>query len=205
MKVKFILTPEIVGDATDALLLGDFNNWDPNAGIGLKVQKDGTLAATVTLEPGKTYQYRYFLSDGRWVNDANAAQYAFDAVFHIDNCVITVPAEEVKAVKAEKAAKAPKVVKAEKAPKAGKAPKADDLTKIEGIGKKIAELLKAAEITSFASLSKATPKKLKEILDAAGPKFNVHEPASWPKQAKLAAAAKWDELSTLQDSLKGGK
>ena len=187
MKVKFILTPEIVGDATDALLLGDFNNWDPNAGIGLKVQKDGTLAATVALEPGKTYQYRYFLSDGRWVNDANAAQYAFDAVFHIDNCVITVPPEEVKAAKAEKA------------------PKADDLTKIEGIGKKIAELLKAAEITSFSGLSKATPKKLKEILDAAGSKFNVHDPATWPKQAKLAAASKWDELATLQASLKGGK
>ena len=91
MKVKFILTPEIVGDATDALLLGDFNNWDPNAGIGLKVQKDGTLAATVALEPGKTYQYRYFLSDGRWVNDANATQYAFDDTLFCKNVLRTIP------------------------------------------------------------------------------------------------------------------
>jgi predicted flap endonuclease-1-like 5' DNA nuclease len=191
-KVKFILSADIVGEATEAVLLGDFNNWDLNAGIGLKVQKDGTLAATVALEPG-SYQYRYYLSDGRWVNDSNAQQYAHNPVFQVDNCVVTVAAEQAAAPKAKKAAKAPDQATA------------DDLSKIEGIGKKIAALLAAADITSFEKLGKTTAKKLREILDAAGSKFKVHDPATWPKQAKLAAAGKWEELKTLQKTLKGGK
>lgn len=164
MKVKFILTPEIVGDATDALLLGDFNNWDPSEGIGLKVQKDGTLAATVALEPGKTYQYRYFLSDGRWVNDANATQYAHNPAFQVDNCVITVPAEEVKAekapkaVKTEKADKAPKAektVKADKSVKAEKAPLNGKATKVEK-APKAEKALKAEKAPKVAKAPKAT-------------------------------------------------
>ena len=198
-KVTFTLSPEIVGEATEAILVGDFNNWNPNEGIGLKVQKDGTLKATVTLEPGQTYQYRYFLNDGRWVNDGNADYYYFDPVYHVDNCVITVPEKKASTKKAS----VEKEIEADPAIKA--AAKPDDLTKIEGIGKKIAELLKNAEIESFEQLSKATPKKLKAILEAAGSKFKVHDPATWPKQAKLAANGKWEELKKLQAELKGGK
>lgn len=189
-KVKFTLSADIVGEATEAVLLGDFNNWNPSEGIGLKVQKDGSLAATVALEPG-SYQYRYFLSDGRWVNDSNAQYYAHNPVFQVDNCVITVQEESV--------------AKAKKITREPKAPKADDLTKIEGIGKKIAGLLADQEINSFEKLGKTSTKKLREILDAAGSKFKVHDPATWPKQAKLAAAGKWDALKTLQAGLKGGK
>lgn len=191
-KVKFILSADIVGEATEALLLGDFNNWDLNAGIGLKVQKDGTLAATVALEPG-SYQYRYYLNDGRWVNDSNAQQYVHHPVFQVDNCVVTVAAEPAAAAKAKKTAKATT------------AATADDLSKIEGIGKKIATILAEAGIASFEQLGKTSTKKLREILDAAGSKFKVHDPATWPKQAKLAAAGKWEELKTLQKTLKGGK
>ena len=82
---------------------------------------------------------------------------------------------------------------------------ADDLTKVEGIGKKIAELLVAENIVSFKDLSKASAKKLKGILDAAGNKFKMHDPTSWPKQAKLAAAGNWAELGELQKELVGGK
>jgi predicted flap endonuclease-1-like 5' DNA nuclease len=196
-KVTFTLSPEIVGDATEAILVGDFNNWNPNEGVGLKVQKDGSLKATVALEPGQTYHYRYFLSDGRWVNDGNADYYYFDPVYHVDNCVITVP-EKKAATKKTAADK-------ETAPATAVAAKPDDLTKIEGIGKKIAELLKNAEIDSFEQLSKSTPKKIKAILEAAGSKFKVHDPATWPKQAKLATAGKWEELKKLQAELKGGK
>lgn len=191
-KVKFTLSADIVGEATEAVLLGDFNNWNLSEGIGLKVQKDGSLAATVSLEPG-SYQYRYYLSDGRWVNDSNAQYYAHNPVFQVDNCVITVDGGKVAEPKAKKTAGAPK------------AAKPDDLAKIEGIGKKIAELLAAQEINSFEKLGKTSAKKLREILDAAGSKFKVHDPATWPKQAKLAAAGKWEELKTLQATLKGGK
>jgi hypothetical protein len=33
----------------------------------------------------------------------------------------------------------------------------------------------------------------------------MHNPGSWPKQAKLAAEAKWEDLELLQNHLKGGK
>ena len=81
----------------------------------------------------------------------------------------------------------------------------DDLTKIEGIGKMIAALLAAESILTFKDLSKISAKKLKGILEVAGNKFQVHDPASWPKQAKLAAADKWEELEVLQKELTGGK
>ncbi|WP_290793681.1 glycoside hydrolase family 13 [Flavihumibacter sp. UBA7668] len=204
-KVTFTLSPEIVGNATEAVLVGDFNNWNPNEAIGLKVQKDGSLKATVALEPGQTYQYRYLLNDGRWVNDGNADYYSFDPVFHVDNCVITVPVKKTATKKTTDKAADEAASSETTTTDAPASSKPEDLTKIEGIGKKIAELLQTAGIAGFQDLSKATPKKLKTILDAAGSKFKVHDPATWPKQAKLAAAGKWEELKKLQKELKGGK
>jgi len=194
-KVTFTLSAEVVGDATTALLLGEFNNWDANNGITLKKQKDGSLKATADLQPG-IYQYRYLLNDGRWVNDASADNYVPANGFAAENCVITITEEE----------KTPKSKKEKKATKAEKdEATADDLTKIEGIGKKIADLLAAEKIESFKDLSKTSTKKLKNILEVAGSKFNVHDPSSWPKQAKLAAGGKWAELKELQNELIAGK
>jgi len=193
-KVTFTLSAEVVGNATTALLLGEFNNWDANDGITLKKQKDGSLKATAELKPG-SYQYRYLLNDGRWVNDERADQYVPANGYAAENCVITIEEEE-KAAKSKKEKKA-KAEKAEAAP--------DDLTKIEGIGKKISEILAAEKIESFKDLSKTSAKKLKNILEVAGSKFNVHDPSSWPKQAKLAAAGKWAELEEFQKELIAGK
>lgn len=81
----------------------------------------------------------------------------------------------------------------------------DDLTKIEGIGPKIQQLLNAADIYSFKELSNSTVNILKQILDDAGPRFQMHDPGSWPQQATLAANGNWDELQTLQDQLDGGR
>ena len=83
--------------------------------------------------------------------------------------------------------------------------KPDDLKKIEGIGPKIAELLTNNGVATFAELSSTSPDKLKEILAGAGPRYQMHDPTTWPDQSKLAADGKWDELNTLQDNLKGGK
>jgi large subunit ribosomal protein L27 len=96
---------------------------------------------------------------------------------------------------------APKAAPA--APKA--AAKADDLTKVEGIGPKIAEIFEAAGIGTFAELAAASVDRLKEILEAAGSRYASHNPGTWPKQAELAAAGKWDELKKWQDELDGGK
>lgn len=84
----------------------------------------------------------------------------------------------------------------------GVAAAADDLKKIEGIGPKIDSILADAGITTFAQLAATTVDKLKEILTD---KVNIAHPDTWPEQAALAAAGKWDELNTLQDALQGGR
>jgi large subunit ribosomal protein L20 len=91
------------------------------------------------------------------------------------------------------------------APAAGKPAKGDDLKIIEGIGPKIAEILAAAGISTFAKLAATDAAKLREILAAAGSKFASHDPATWPQQSKLAAEGKMDELKALQDELQGGR
>ena len=116
------------------------------------------------------------------------------------------PAKAKAAPKKETKAAAPKAKAETKAPAKKAAPKkatgkADDLKKIEGIGPKIAETLVAAGIATYADLAKAKPAKISEIIEAVR---GNHVPDTWPKQAKLAADGKWDELKKLQDKLDGG-
>ena len=103
-KITFTLPAQGVAEATEGLLLGDFNGWKPEEGVVMKKQKDGSLKATIELEAGKSYQYRYLLNDGRWENDFNAQEYVFADGYSVDNCLITIPkktevAKKTKAVK----------------------------------------------------------------------------------------------------------
>ncbi|MBN2501532.1 MAG: hypothetical protein JXB38_12190 [Anaerolineales bacterium] len=82
---------------------------------------------------------------------------------------------------------------------------ADDLTKIEGIGPKISQILSKEGITTFTALAATEESRLEAILEAAGSRFSLAEPETWPEQAELAAAGKWDELTALQDRLTGGR
>ncbi|MBN2389359.1 MAG: hypothetical protein JXR84_01465 [Anaerolineae bacterium] len=81
---------------------------------------------------------------------------------------------------------------------------ADNLQKIEGIGPKIAAILNAHDIHTFANLAEATVKALQEYLEEAGPRYRLANPETWPVQARLAAEGKWEELDELQSKLKGG-
>jgi large subunit ribosomal protein L27 len=81
----------------------------------------------------------------------------------------------------------------------------DDLKKIEGIGPKIEELFNNAGIHTFAELAAADVEHLKEILHAAGPRYTIHNPASWSHQSEMAAAGQWAELKIWQDAHIGGK
>jgi ribosomal protein L20 len=79
---------------------------------------------------------------------------------------------------------------------------ADDLTKIEGVGPKIAETLVVGGISTFADLAKADVAAVSEMIkDIKG----NHAADTWPQQAQLAADGKWDELKAWQDELDGGK
>ena len=80
----------------------------------------------------------------------------------------------------------------------------DDLTKIEGIGPKIAELLSQSGIATYRDLASSTPDKIMEILTPAGGIFATRNPETWPDQAQLAASGEWDKLKDWQDELDGG-
>ncbi len=79
----------------------------------------------------------------------------------------------------------------------------DDLVILEGIGPKVAQVLKEAGIATFAALAEADPVKVQEILNAAG--LQMMNPAGWIEQAKLAAKGDLEGLKKLQDELKGGR
>jgi len=105
-----------------------------------------------------------------------------------------------KPVKKETKKEAPKKAVAKKATSKKATAKGDDLKKIEGIGPKIAEIFNNAGISTFAELAATSVEKLQEILVAAGPRYASKKPGSWPKQAKMAAEGKWDELKAWQDA-----
>ncbi len=83
------------------------------------------------------------------------------------------------------------------------APVADNLCRIAGIGPKVATLLGAAGVSTFAELAVVTPERLREVLQAAGLRFM--DPDTWPQQAALAARSDWEALAALQAEFKGGR
>lgn len=217
-KVTFEVPVDQLGKGRDVRVLGNFNDWSWDGGLVMKNGK-GTYKADASLPAGH-YQFRYLADGWDWKNEEGAEAYT-DSGYGTVNCCFALEAVAAKpaakkavAKKAapKKAAAKPAAKKAAPAKKAAAKPaakkavakKADDLKKIEGIGPKIAGLLNDAGIFTFAQLSKASKKKLADVLSAAGARFRLAKPDTWQQQAKLAAAGKMEELKKLQDELKGG-
>ncbi len=87
----------------------------------------------------------------------------------------------------------------------GKKVKVDDLKLVEGIGPKIEEHFHAAGIKTWLDLSNASVDDCQKILSGAGDRYTMHNPGTWPRQAKLMVDGKWEELKAWTDSLDGGK
>lgn len=81
----------------------------------------------------------------------------------------------------------------------------DDLKIVEGIGPKIEKLFHNEGIRTWKALGETTVERCQQILDAAGEKYKIHKPATWPKQSEMAYLGKWNELKELQDKMTGGK
>ncbi len=60
-----------------------------------------------------------------------------------------------------------------------------NLKTITGVGPKIESMLNEFGIKTIEQLAKADLKDLRRILDKAGPRFKMHNPALWKKQANL--------------------
>lgn len=213
-KTTFSLPKEAVVEAREVFLLGEFNNWDAEHPVVMQKQKDGSFATTLELDSNRDYQFRYLINREKWENDWAADDYIPVPAFGIYNSVVFTNYTNGKsngtpAVAEAKSVMNPEVKKPEvkKAPAAAKTTESakDDLKKIEGIGPKIEELLHKAGIFTFAGLATAKVDVLKSVLDNAGPRFKMHDPATWAEQARLAADGKWEVLAKLQDALKAGK
>jgi predicted flap endonuclease-1-like 5' DNA nuclease len=87
----------------------------------------------------------------------------------------------------------------------GKNIKQDDLTIVEGIGPKIQELFKENGVHTWKALSETAVSRLQEFLDSRGERYRVHNPGTWPDQAKMAYEGKWAELKKWQDEHDHGK
>jgi predicted flap endonuclease-1-like 5' DNA nuclease len=81
----------------------------------------------------------------------------------------------------------------------------DNLKKIEGIGPKIEEMLIARNILTFSQLAVTPVAVLEEILEDAGEQYRIHDPATWPEQARLLAEGKIEAFEKLTAELKGGR
>jgi 1,4-alpha-glucan branching enzyme len=88
-KVKFELPKEHVSGAKHVCVVGEFNGWNESANK-MKKQKDGSYTATLDLETGSEYQFRYVMDGERWENDPQADRYTPNDFCGADNSVVVV-------------------------------------------------------------------------------------------------------------------
>jgi len=70
-KLKVTFEVADAGHASVAVV-GDFNDWDRNATPLKRRKKDGLFAASVTLDAGGRYEFRYCADGSNWFNDPDA-------------------------------------------------------------------------------------------------------------------------------------
>lgn len=87
----------------------------------------------------------------------------------------------------------------------GKRVKFNDLKIIEGVGPKIESLFQESGINTWQALAESSVESCREVLANGGDRFRMHDPSSWPLQAKLAHENKWLELAKWQEEHKGGR
>ncbi|MCB9330883.1 MAG: isoamylase early set domain-containing protein [Lewinellaceae bacterium] len=90
VKVTFCLPEEAFKEAKEVKVFGDFNNWESAKGIPMKV-KNGEFQATVELDTGKEYQFRYLIDNKVWENDAEADNYVPSPFGSMNSVVMAFP------------------------------------------------------------------------------------------------------------------
>jgi 1,4-alpha-glucan branching enzyme len=84
-KVTFELPAEYAGE--QVCLCGEFNSWSPEA-TPMTKRKDGRFSATVTLQQGQSYRYRYLVDGERWVDDPSPDGYIDNGYGTKDSVVV---------------------------------------------------------------------------------------------------------------------
>jgi 1,4-alpha-glucan branching enzyme len=77
------VTFELPGDVASerAAVVGDFNEWDPEEGEMKFVKTRKVWSKQISLKPGQTYQFRYFIDGAEWRNDEEADAYVPNQYF----------------------------------------------------------------------------------------------------------------------------
>ena len=88
-KVTFRLPSIAAPSAKSVCIVGDFNDWNIH-GNRMKKLKNGDYCITLNLEPGREYQFRYFIDESKWENDWNADRYVKSPLGDSDNSVIEI-------------------------------------------------------------------------------------------------------------------
>ena len=85
--VKVTFTVE-AKEANTASVVGDFNNWNPNAGELSKL-KNGTFKGIFDVNKDAAYEFKYVI-DGAFVNEPEADSYKWNEFAGAENSVLEV-------------------------------------------------------------------------------------------------------------------
>jgi hypothetical protein len=62
-------------DVDSIAVAGDFNGWDPDLAPMKAVKSAKAYKTNLDLDPGSSFQFRYFVNGESWVNDWDADGY----------------------------------------------------------------------------------------------------------------------------------
>jgi 1,4-alpha-glucan branching enzyme len=75
-------------EANTAVVVGDFNNWNPSEGELSKL-KNGTFKGVFDVNKDATYEFKYVI-DGAYVNEVEADSYVWNEFAGSENSVLEV-------------------------------------------------------------------------------------------------------------------
>ena len=87
-RVTFRLPKEASAGARNVMVVGEFNDWDRDA-APMKKLGSGDFTATLELQAGKDYRFRYLVDGAHWENDWHADRYE-PSPYGGDNSVVVV-------------------------------------------------------------------------------------------------------------------
>ncbi len=87
LKVTFAVLAD--GVDGDVAVVGDFNDWNPTADPLRR--HDGWLSASLVLEPGRRYRFRYLAEGGHWFNDSDVGVYESNGMGDEDSVLDLTP------------------------------------------------------------------------------------------------------------------
>jgi 1,4-alpha-glucan branching enzyme len=85
-KVTFELPKDLAGERV--CLCGDFNEWSQDE-TPMTRRKDGRFSATLTLNQGRSYRFKYLVDGDRWENDPGADLYVDNGFGSKDSVIVT--------------------------------------------------------------------------------------------------------------------